>query len=147
MFPLVDKFEVEPVYEERTYERHQFKLMIDGRNYKGDYHGEEIHWLNPHPKQDMEEAHLKAVEAKVHDLLGEHGVRDETHEMEIEPMVNNPAQQLHLFKLKIQGEEYKGTFRDGEIEWFHPKPERKLNDEHVEKVEEKVHEKMKKHTD
>jgi hypothetical protein len=50
-----------------------------------------------------------------------------------------------MFKLKIQGEEFKGIFKDGEIEWFHPKPRRKLKEERVEKVEEKVQQKMKEH--
>nr|WP_239544300.1 DUF5342 family protein [Virgibacillus halotolerans] len=143
---MVDDFKVEPVFEDRQHERHQFKLVIDGRNYKGDYIDGEIQWLNPHPKQDVGEDELKAVEAEVHELLGEHGVRDETDDIEVEPMLNNQARQLHMFKLKIQGEEFKGIFRDnGEIEWFHPKPRRKLKDERVEKVEEKVQEKMKEH--
>ena len=145
MFPLVDNFEVEPKFEYRQHERHQFKLVIDGRKYKGDYDDGKIQWLNPHPKQDVGEDELKAVEAEVHELLGEHGVRDETEDIEVEPMLNNQARQLHMFKLKIQGEEFKGTFKNGEIEWFHPKPRRKLKDERVEKVEEKVQEKMKEH--
>lgn len=145
MFPLVDNFEVEPVFEYRQHERHQFKLVIEGRKYKGDYHDGEIQWLNPHPKQALSDDELNAVEAKVHKLLDEHGVSDETDDMEVEPMLNNQNRQLHMFKLKIQGEEFKGTFRNGEIEWFHPKPRRKLKDERVEKVEEKVQEKMKEH--
>ncbi|HLR67519.1 MAG TPA: DUF5342 family protein [Virgibacillus sp.] len=145
MFPLVDDFEVEPIFEDRQHERHQFKLVIDGRKYKGDYHDGEIQWLHPHPKQDVGEEEVKAVEREVHELLGEHGVKDETTHMEVEPMLTNQARQLHLFKLKIQGEEFKGTFLNGGIEWFHPKPRRKLKDERVEKIEEKVHEKMKMH--
>ncbi|MEC5423158.1 HicA family toxin-antitoxin system [Virgibacillus sp. C22-A2] len=145
MFPLVDGFEVEPVFEDRTYERHQFKLVIDGRNYKGDYHDGEITWLNPHPKQDIGETELKAIEAEVYELLGEHGIRDETDDMEIEPMLTDHSRELNMFKLKIQGEEFKGIFRNGEIEWFHPKPRRKIKAERVEKVEKKVQEKVKKH--
>lgn len=144
VFPLVDSFEVEPKFEYRQHERYQFKLVIDGRNYKGDYHDGEIKWLNPHPKQDIEADYLKAVEAEVHDLLGDHGLKDDTDDLEIEPMLTNQSRELHMFKLNIQGEEFKGTF-DGEIKWFHPKPRRKLNEERVNKVEEKVHEKMKRH--
>lgn len=147
MFPLVDKFEVEPVFEYRQHERHQFRLVIDGRNFKGDFNDGEIQWLNPHPKQYVGAEELRAVEIEVHELLGARGIKDETDDMEIEPMLNNSARQLHMFKLKIQGEEFKGTFKNGEIEWFHPKPRRKLKEERVEKVEEKVQEKMKEHFD
>lgn len=149
MFPLVDGFEIESKFKARQYERHQFKLVIEGKQYKGDYYDGEIHWLHPHPKQIVSEAELRSVEAEVYELLGEHGVRDETDDIEIEPMLNNQtARNMHLFKLKIQGEEFKGTFNDnGEIEWFHPKPRRKLEDERVEKLEEKVQEKMKDHTE
>lgn len=144
MLPLVDDFKVEPVFADRTYERHQFKLVIDGRNYKGDFHEGEIHWLNPHPKQYVGKSEMKALEAEIRDLLTERGVEDETDKLEVEPMLINPESQLHLFKLKIQGQEFKGIFRDGEIEWFHPEPRYKMRDERVEKVEEKVHEKMQK---
>ncbi len=145
MFPLVDEFEVQPLFEDRQHERHQFKLVIEGRKYKGDYCDGEIQWLNPHPQQVITEQELQALEAEVHLLLDKHGVRDETDDMEVEPMVNNSARQFHVFKLKIQGEEFKGTFLDGVIEWFHPKPAQKINDDRVEKIEEKVQEKMKDH--
>lgn len=145
VFLMVDNFEVESKYEDRQHERHQFKLVINERRYKGDYHDGIIHWLNPHPKQDVDPEELQAVEAEIHELLGAHGIKDETDDLEVEPMLNNQSRQLHMFKLKLNGEEFKGVFRNGEVEWFHPKPRRKLNDERVEKVEEKVQEKMKKH--
>lgn len=148
VFPLVDGFEVESKFKTSQYERHQFKLVIDGKQFKGDFFDGEIHWLHPHPKQAVSESELRAVEGEVFELLGEHGVHDETDDIEIEPMLNNQtARTLHMFKLKIQGEEFKGTFNNGEIEWFHPKPRRKLEDERVEKLEEKVQEKMKDHND
>ncbi|HLS60920.1 MAG TPA: HicA family toxin-antitoxin system [Virgibacillus sp.] len=140
---MVDEFEVEPVFEYRQHERHQFKLVIDGRKYKGDYQDGKIQWLNPHPKQVVSESELRAVEAEVFELLGAHGVRDETEHIEIEPMPSCESRQIHVFKLKINGEEFKGTFRNEEIEWFHPKPRRKIKAERVEKVEEKVREKIK----
>src|SRR5690625_7064989 len=79
---MVDEFEVEPVFEYRQHERHQFKLVIDGRKYKGDYQDGKIQWLNPHPKQVVSESELRAVEAEVFELLGAHGVRDETERSE-----------------------------------------------------------------
>ncbi|MCF3944313.1 HicA family toxin-antitoxin system [Oceanobacillus alkalisoli] len=147
MFPLVDNFEVEPIFEDRPHERHQFKLVIDGKKYKGDFYDGEIHWLHPHPKQVVPEHKLQAIENEVYELLGKHGISDDTDNMEVEPMLNNSnsRRNLQLFKLKIQGEEFKGTIIDGEVEWFHPKPRRKLQDERVEKIEEQIHEKMKEH--
>lgn len=142
---MVDNFEVEPVFQSRQHERHQFKLVIDGRNYKGDYTNGEIQWLNPHPKQNVDEAQLASVEAEIYALLDEHGIKDDSDEIEIEKISNSQARDLHKFKLKIQGEYFKGVFfKDGEIEWFHPKPRRKLKDERIDKIEEKVQEKMKK---
>lgn len=144
---LVDEFEVKPVFEGSPYERAQFKLVIDGRQYKGDYNNGEIHWLHPHPKQDVKEAHLRAVEAEVHNLLAEHGHAEDGEEIEVEPMTKAEVNQRHLFKLKIQGQEYKGMFKEDEIEWFHPHPQQKMQDERVEKVEEKVKEEIKKQID
>src|SRR5690625_3359461 len=140
---MVDEFEVEPVFEYRQHERHQFKLVIDGRKYKGDYQDGKIQWINPHPKQVVSESELRAVEAEVFELLGAHGVRDETEHIEIEPMPRCESRQIHVFKMKINGEEYKGTFRKEKIQWCHPKPRRKIKAERVEKVEEKVREKIK----
>lgn len=142
---MVDDFEIEPLYEDRPYERHQFKFKIDGNEYKGDFHDGEIHWLNPHPKQVVGEARLKSVEIEIHALLGEHGVKDDAEDIEVKKLFPNRNYEAHEFKLKIQGEEYKGLFRDDQIEWFYPKPQQKLEEERVEKVEEKIHEKIKEH--
>lgn len=142
---MVDEFEVQPLFEDRPYERHQFKLVIEGKAYKGDYHKGEIQWLHPHPKQVITDQELQSLEAEVQLLLDKHVVRDETDNMEIEPMVTNMSRQMHMFKLKINGEVFKGTFRNGEIDWFHPQPAQRIDDEHVEKIEEKVQEKMKDH--
>ena len=145
MFPLVDEFEIESVFEDRTYERHQFKFKLDGCEYKGNFHDGEIQWLNPHPKQSVGEAKLKAVEIEVHALLGEHGVKDEAEDIEVKRLFTDRNHEALEFKLKIQGEEYKGLFRDDKIEWFYPKPQQKVKEEHVEKVEEKIQEKIKAH--
>ncbi|MBR3119423.1 HicA family toxin-antitoxin system [Oceanobacillus profundus] len=142
---LVDNFEVEQIFEDRTYERHQFKLKVHGNQYVGNFHDGEIQWLNPHPQQDLGDAYLKAVELEVHRLLDEHGVKDETDDIEVKPLFADQTHDVHQFKLSIQGNEYKGIFRDDEIRWFHPKPERHLKDERVEKVEVMVQEKIQKH--
>lgn len=144
---MVDDFEVKAIFEDRPYERHQFKFVVDGKTFKGDYDDGEIHWLHPHPKQVVGEEEVKSLEVEVHELLGEHGVAedDALDNIEVEPMLKGKARQMHQFKLKIAGEEFKGTFENGKLEWFHPKPRRKLKDERVEKLEEKVQEKMKDH--
>lgn len=143
----VDNFEVETVFEDRQYERTEFKFIIDGRQYKGYYNDGQIDWLHPHPKQDVGEEKIQAIEEEVLELLSDHGVRDETDDLEIEPMVTNKARNLLMFKLKIQGEEYKGTFQNGQIDWFHPQPSRKLPDERIKKIEDNVQDKMKEHLD
>lgn len=127
------------------HERHQFSFSIGGKEYKGDYHDGIIDWLNPHPKQDVDKEQLKLIEAKVHKMLGVHGVKDETENIEIEPILKEHSQEAHQFKLRIQGEEYKGLLRNENIEWFHPKPRRKLKNNKVEELEKKVHEKVKEH--
>lgn len=144
---MVDNFEVESKFEDRQHKRHQFKLVIDKKEFKGDYHDGKIQWLNPHPQQSVNEDKLQAIENEVYDLLNEQGLTDDTEDLEIEAIENNQSRKLHMFKLKIQGESYKGTFQNGVIEWFHPKPIRKLKDERVEKIEEKVQEKMKERFD
>lgn len=144
---MVDDFEVDSKFKNRPHERHEFKLTINGREYKGDYHNGKIDWLNPHPKENVDPDELQAVETEIHDLLSEHGIEEDADDMEVEPMLTGQSRKLPMFKLKLNGEEFKGTILNGEITWFHPKPGRKLNEERVGKVEEKVQEKMKNHTD
>lgn len=140
-----EDFDVGVVYPLRTYERHQFSFSIDGKEYKGDYHDGIIEWLNPHPKQDVDEGELNLIEAKVHKMLGYHGVNDDIEEIEIGRMLNKAHfhSDAHRFKLRIQGEEFKGVFRDDNIEWFHPKPQGKLKHDKIEELEKKVHKKIK----
>lgn len=61
----------------RTYERHQFSLSIDGKEYKGNYHEGAINWLHPHPKQDVGIEQLDQLEDNVHQMLEYHGVKEE----------------------------------------------------------------------
>lgn len=145
MSPLVENFDVGVVYPLRTYERHQFSFSIDGKEYKGDYHDEMIEWLHPHPKQDVDEEQFDLIEAKVYKMLGFHGVKDDIEDIEIGRMLNkaHTFSDAHRFKLKTQGEEFKGVFRDDNIDWFHPKPQGKLEHDEIEDLEKKVHEKVK----
>lgn len=138
------ELEVEPIFEGRTYERHLFKFSINGNEYKGHFHEGEIQWLNPHPKQDLGEEQLKSLEDQIHELMLDHGIENETDDIEIKPMFDDNPHDGHIFKLTIQGNEYTGVFHNGQIQWLHPKPTRKFNEDHIEKIEEKIHEKIEK---
>lgn len=140
---MVDNFEVEPIFEARPHKRHQFNLMIDGRNYKGDYADGEIQWLNPHPKQFVDESSLASVENEIHELLMNEGIKEDSEDIVMEPMLTNQSREMHTFKLTIEGEQFKGLFlENGDIQWFYPQPERKLENEVVEKMEKQVQQKM-----
>ncbi|MBM7600618.1 molybdenum cofactor biosynthesis enzyme MoaA [Virgibacillus halotolerans] len=144
---MVENFEVGVVYPLRTYERHQFSFSIDGKEYKGDYHNEIIEWLNPHPKQVVDEGQLNLIEAEVYQMLGYHGVKDDIEDIEIGRMLNKAhfCSDAHRFKLRTQGEEFKGVFRDDNIDWFYPKPQGKLKHDKIEELEKTVHQKVKEH--
>lgn len=147
---MVDDFEVETIYDNRIYERNQFSFSLNDKEYKGDYHEGEIQWLNPHPKQDLDEEQLMWVESEVLRLLDDNKVNpgdEDFDEFEVAPMFDQQVHEAHQFKLLIDGEEYKGLVRHGKLEWFHPKPRRKLNNDKVEKIEKQVQQKMKEHLD
>lgn len=46
------------------------------------------------------------------------------------------------FSVDIQGHEYKGMLNAGEISWYHPHPQQKFEDEHLDKIESQVHDLM-----
>ncbi|MFE0504310.1 DUF5342 family protein [Peribacillus butanolivorans] len=69
---MFEDFEVKPMFEDQVHERQRFSLNIQGDNYQGIFHDGEIHWFNPHPKNNLEEDHLGAVESKVHELMSNH---------------------------------------------------------------------------
>lgn len=142
-----EKFDVGVVYPLRTYERYQFSFSIDGREYKGDYYGEIINWLNPHPGQDVDDEQLHQIEAEVHQMLGYHGVKEDIEDIEIGRMLNKAhfPSDAHRFKLRTKGEEFKGVRRDDTIDWFYPKPQEKLRHDEVEELEKKVHKRVKGH--
>ncbi|MED4402917.1 hypothetical protein [Metabacillus fastidiosus] len=66
---MFEIFEVQPMFEGRIHERHQFKLNINGDEYKGIIHEGDIQWFQPHPAYEFEEEYLDAVESKVHKML------------------------------------------------------------------------------
>lgn len=147
MAQLIENFDVGVVYPLRTYERHQFSLSVHGKEYKGDYHDDIIHWLHPHPKQDIDEEQLLQIESSVYEMLGNHGVKDDVEDIKVERMLNkaHTFSNAHRFKLQIRGEEFQGICRDNQIDWSHPKPQDKLEHDEIEELEEKVHQKVKGH--
>ena len=56
--PELEDFEVETVFENRVHERHAFTFKVQGEEFKGHFHEDEIHWLHPHPKQMIGEKKL-----------------------------------------------------------------------------------------
>eukprot|EP00130_Batrachochytrium_dendrobatidis_P008586 XP_006683461.1 hypothetical protein BATDEDRAFT_28968 [Batrachochytrium dendrobatidis JAM81] len=122
-------------------------FSLDGKEYTGDFHEDEIQWHHPHPKQDLSSKQLEWIETQVRQLLNEHDVIEDVDGIEVEPILQDHSRNAHQFKLTIDGEEFKGMIQDGNLEWFHPKPRRKIKDEHVKSVEKKVQEKMKQHLD
>ncbi|GGJ82138.1 hypothetical protein GCM10007063_00710 [Lentibacillus kapialis] len=139
---MVDNFEVKKVYERRMHERQRFSFSLNGKEFKGNFHNNEIQWLHPHPKQDVDASHLEWIEGEIRRLLGDDDVLEEVDDLEVKPFLEDQSHEAHQFKLKIENEEFKGIIRDGNLEWFHPKPRRKVHDEKVAKVEKKLHDKV-----
>ena len=51
----------------------------------------------------------------------------------------------HQFSLNYKGSNYKGVYHNGDISWFHPQPQNNLVEEHLNNIEEEVHERMQNH--
>lgn len=139
-------FEVGIIYPLRTYERHQFRLSIDGQEYKGDYYDETINWLNPYPCHVVERRRLDKIEKGIHYMLRLHGVKDnEMEDITLGRILNNghAMTDSFRFKLKAKGEEFTGVQREHGIDWFYPKPEGKLERDEIGLLEKKIHERVK----
>lgn len=67
-----EELEVRPVFEDKTYKRHQFTLKVQGEQYKGFVHESEIQWFNPQPKHKMDEEQVQAIEAEVHEKYNDY---------------------------------------------------------------------------
>ena len=73
------------------------------------------------------------IENKIRELLGEHGVSSGIDDIEMTQVFEDRLHERRQVTLKVQGHEFKGFVHEGEIQWFHPHPKQKLNEEHVEK--------------
>ncbi|WP_066290935.1 DUF5342 family protein [Bacillus sp. FJAT-29937] len=144
--PVIEDFEVEKLYEDRPHERHAFTFKVQGGEYKGHYHEGEIQWLHPHPKQMIGEDKVDTIETKIHSLLRQNGVSGGVEELELMPAFEDRIHERQAFTLQVHGAAFKGFVHEGEIQWFHPHPHHKLEEEHVEAIESEIHEKVAKQT-
>lgn len=52
---MLKSFEViAPLFEGQANERFQFKVNIDGNDYRGIFHNDEVHWFHPQPQHKAE---------------------------------------------------------------------------------------------
>ncbi len=143
--PELKNFEVETAFEDSAHERHVFTVTINGNEYKGHFHDEKIHWFHPHPQQTLDEVKLKKVETSIHKLLNKHGVSSGIEEFEIDKAFEDRMHERYQFTLQVFGEEFKGFVHEEEIQWFHPHPKQRLEDEHVQAIESDVQKMVDKH--
>lgn len=143
--PLLEDFEVETLFEDRVHERLAFTFKIDGDEFKGHFHNDEILWLNPHPKQMIGESKVDKIETTIHSLMRHYGISKEIQDLKIKPMFEDTIYERRQFTLQVQGEEYKGFIHNGDIQWFHPQPKQKLEDDLVQVMESEIHEKVAQH--
>ncbi|MGK7377004.1 hypothetical protein ACSFXN_04120 [Planococcus sp. 1R117A] len=139
--PVLKDFEVKSVFEDRIHERYAFTFKIEDQEFKGHFHEDQIHWLHPHPKQIIGEEKIDAIESIIHKLMVQYGISTDTKELEVKPVFEDKSYKRHQFTLKVQGEQYKGFVHEDEIQWFHPQPKQKLEDEQVQAIEAEIHEK------
>lgn len=139
--PELEDFEIETLFENRMHERLAFTFKVEGEEFKGHFHNEEIMWLNPHPKQKIGESKVNKIESTIYSLMRHYGISKEIQDLEIKPVFEDTNHKRQQFSLQVQGEEYKGFVHKGEIQWFHPQPQQKLEDGLVQVLESKICEK------
>ncbi|MFJ8236034.1 hypothetical protein ACIQ34_09845 [Ureibacillus sp. NPDC094379] len=141
--PEIQKFEVEKMlHEHPKHKRHTFSFTVDGDEFKGHFHEGEIVWMHPHPNQLYGEEKVAKIEHEIHHLLGQQGVSSQLQDIEMMVAFQDRPHERRQVILKVNGEEFKGFVHEGEIRWFHPHPNQKLNDEHIEVIESEIHEKV-----
>ncbi|WP_049682770.1 DUF5342 family protein [Peribacillus loiseleuriae] len=134
-------FTVKPLFEDQVPERHQFALNFDGANYQGIFHNEEIQWLHPQPKHQLEKVDLVDLESKVHDLMTHHVYQD----FKVKPLFEDQFHERHQFELNHEGDSYQGIFHNEEIHWLHPQPKHQLEEDDLQDLESKVYDLMTNH--
>lgn len=70
---MLQNFEViEPLFEGQNHERIQFKLTIEGNDYRGLFHDNEVQWFQPHPQHKIGIYDEEIVEANVRNLIDDY---------------------------------------------------------------------------
>ncbi|WP_191991974.1 DUF5342 family protein [Bacillus aerolatus] len=146
---MFSNFKVKKLFENQIHERHQFSINIKGYDYQGIYRDGEINWFHPMPIQTLEENQVDAIECKVHQLMSKsiEATESKVHQLmgthfEVKKLFENQIHERHQFSMNIEGNDYRGIYRDGEINWFNPMPIQTLKEIHFEAIESKVHELM-----
>ena len=138
----LEKIELEPVFEERLYERYEFTVTVRGDEFKGHFHNEEIQWLQPHPRQMLGDDKTDNLEKSIYKLMNQHRTASEGEDVELTLAFEGRLHERLQFTIQIQGEEYKGFVHEGEIQWFNPHPQQELKNEHVQAIEVDIHEQV-----
>jgi len=138
----LEKFGLEPVFEERLYGRYEFTVKVGGDEFKGHFHNEEIQWLQPQPRQMIGDDKTDTLEKSIYKLMNEHRTTSEGKDVELTVAFEGRLHERQQFTIQIQGEEYKGFVHEGEIQWFQPHPQQELKNEHVQAIEAEIHEKV-----
>ena len=140
--PKVKNFEVEPMLSHHpVHNRHEFTFTVDGDEYRGHFHEDDITWMHPYPSQTLGEEKQKKIENKIHELLGQHGISSGIQDIEITQAFEDRPHERRQVTFKVDGDEYRGFVHNGDIQWFHPQPKHKLNEKHIEAIEAEIHEK------
>lgn len=63
---MIKDFQVELLFEGQVHERYQFKLKINGNDYRGIFEEGEINWFNPQPET------ITVIESQVFNLMSEY---------------------------------------------------------------------------
>ncbi|RLL40591.1 hypothetical protein D8M04_18765 [Oceanobacillus piezotolerans] len=121
-----------------VHERHEFSFTVDENEFKGHFHEGEIKWMHPYPRQILNEEKEAKIENKIRELLGQHGISNTIHDIEMEQAFEDRPHERRQVTLKVQGHEFKGFVHEGDIHWFHPQPNQKLKEEHVEAIETEI---------
>lgn len=138
----LEKFGLEPIFEDRIYERYEFTVKVQGDEFKGHFHNDEIQWLQPQPGQMIGNDKADTLEKSIYKLMKEYSTTSSVKDVELTPAFEGKLHERQQFTIQIQGKEYKGFVHEGEIQWFHPHPHQELKDEHVQAIEAEIHEKV-----
>ncbi|OKL35410.1 hypothetical protein [Domibacillus mangrovi] len=138
----LEEFGLEPIFQERLYERYEFTVKVRGDEFKGHFHKDEIQWLQPHPRQMIGDDQTDTLEKSIYKLIKEKSITSEGNNVKLTPAFEGKLHERQQFTFQVQGKEYQGFIHEGEIQWFHPHPHQELKKKHVQAIEAEIHEKV-----